>query len=120
MRMTSLDVIKLLLLEDRQLTTAEIGDKLVELDLPVPSNLLLLSETRIKFLQVLRLLESVGAIEPGLSVRLPRELRRPKKISPQERVRSNYHRPDHTGSSFSRPKNKLLRLRPTRDRRPRE
>ena len=119
MRMTSLDVIRLLLLEDRQLTTAEIGDKLVELDFPVPSTLLL-SDTRSKFLHILQQLESVGAIEPDLSVRLPRELRRPKKISPQERVRSNYHRPDHTGSSFSRPKNKLLRLRPTRDRRPRE
>ena len=73
MRMTSLDVIRLLLLEDRQLSTAEIGEKLIAWDLPVPTTLLL-SDTRSKFLQVLRLLEYVGAIEPDLCIPFPHKL----------------------------------------------
>ena len=78
---------------------------LTQLGLELPSSFLL-SETRIKFLQVLRLLESVGAIDPDLRVPLPAELRRKQRFRFPEELR---------------PKKRTHKLRKgCRDRHPRE
>ena len=75
MRMRTIDAIYHLILHDQHISSAEIESRLIELGFEMPS-LLLISSTKSKVLHLLKLLENAGVIDPGLSVPLPRELRR--------------------------------------------
>jgi hypothetical protein len=74
MKMRTTDAIYRLLLHDRTLSVPEIEEKLSKLGFPSVTRFCLYS-LRTKLLHILKLLEEVDAIEPNLSVPLPRELR---------------------------------------------
>jgi len=83
MRVT--DAITYLVLSDSSISTEQVESRLAELDFEVPTTFCV-SSIRTRVVHLLKLMEDVGAVEPGLSVPLPDELR-PKRRLKRHKLR---------------------------------